>query len=194
MNDPYKVLGVQPGASQEEISKAYKKLAKKYHPDLHPNDKNAEAKMREINDAYNLLRSGKSQNSSGSGDYYKYSSGNEAYDAVRRCIQLRSFYDALRLLDAIQNRDAEWYYLASVTHLGLGNKTTAMNYINRAISMDPDNIEYRQFFEHMSSYGSAYGQRQTGYATVNTQMCFRFLPCLLCFCTGGRCYPWFCWC
>ncbi len=194
MSDPYKVLGVQPGASQEEISKAYKKLAKKYHPDLHPNDKNAEAKMREINDAYNLLRSGKAQSNTGSGDYYKYSSGNEVYAAIRRCLQMRGFYDALRLLDSIQNKDAEWYYLASIAHMGLGNKTTAMNYINRAVSMEPDNIEYRQAFEQMSSLGAYYSQRQTGYTVINAQMCFRCLPWLLCFCTGGRCLPCLCWC
>ncbi len=55
MSDPYKVLGVQPGASDEEIKKAYRTLAKKYHPDLHPNDEAASAKMNEINAAYDIL-------------------------------------------------------------------------------------------------------------------------------------------
>ncbi len=55
MTDPYKVLGVNPGASDEEIKKAYRTLAKKYHPDLHPNDPAASAKMNEINAAYDIL-------------------------------------------------------------------------------------------------------------------------------------------
>ncbi len=49
--DPYKVLGLSPGASDEEVTKAYRKLAKKYHPDLNPNDKETAKKMSEINAA-----------------------------------------------------------------------------------------------------------------------------------------------
>ena len=52
MSNPYAVLGVEPGTSQEDIKKAYINLAKKYHPDLHPNDPAAASKMNEINEAY----------------------------------------------------------------------------------------------------------------------------------------------
>jgi curved DNA-binding protein CbpA len=55
MMDAYKVLGVEPGASQEDIKKAYRTMAKKYHPDLHPGDANAAAKMNDINVAYDIL-------------------------------------------------------------------------------------------------------------------------------------------
>ena len=53
--DYYEVLGVSKGASEEEIKKAYKTLAKKYHPDLHPGDADAEAKFKELNEAYGIL-------------------------------------------------------------------------------------------------------------------------------------------
>ena len=55
VQDPYKVLGVSPSASDEEIKKAYRTLAKKYHPDLNPGDEVAAQRMNEINAAYDIL-------------------------------------------------------------------------------------------------------------------------------------------
>ena len=66
--DPYKVLGLSPGASDEEVTKAYRKLAKKYHPDLNPNDKEAAKKMSEINAAYEQIKNGDTSASAGAGN------------------------------------------------------------------------------------------------------------------------------
>ncbi len=56
--DYYEVLGVQKGSSDDEIKKAYRKMAKQYHPDLHPDDKETEAKFKEVNEAYEVLSDG----------------------------------------------------------------------------------------------------------------------------------------
>ena len=53
--DYYEVLGLSRGASEDEIKKAYRQQAKKCHPDLHPDDKEAEAKFKELNEAYEVL-------------------------------------------------------------------------------------------------------------------------------------------
>lgn len=78
--DPYKVLGVSPGASEEEVTKAYRALAKKYHPDLNPGDAQAAEKMREINAAYDMIKNGganQAQTSGPGGDAYGRSGGND---------------------------------------------------------------------------------------------------------------------
>lgn len=80
--DPYSVLGISPGASDEEVTKAYRKLAKKYHPDLNPGDEEAARKMSEVNDAYEQIKNpsyarsgGPSGASSGAGGYSASGSG-----------------------------------------------------------------------------------------------------------------------
>ena len=68
MGDPYKVLGVEPGASDEEIKKAYRRLAKQYHPDLNPGDEVAARKMKEVNAAYEQIKDPEKYRSSQSGN------------------------------------------------------------------------------------------------------------------------------
>lgn len=71
--DPYEVLGLPHGASMDEVTKAYRQLAKKYHPDLNPGDASAAEKMSEINDAYDRIRRGDTQPS------YSYNSAGSTY-------------------------------------------------------------------------------------------------------------------
>lgn len=75
MRDPYEVLGIPQGASDDEIKAAYRKLAKKYHPDLNGGSAEAEVKMKEVNEAYNILIKHKGNYQSGpSGSGYGGSS------------------------------------------------------------------------------------------------------------------------
>lgn len=74
--DPYEVLGVPQGASEDEIKHAYRRLAKKYHPDLNPGDEAAARRMNEINEAYDRIRNPRddhahAQQTTHSGAYYQ---------------------------------------------------------------------------------------------------------------------------
>lgn len=91
MTDPYSVLGIQPGADEETIKKAYRQKCKQYHPDLHPDDPTCEDKFKEVQAAYSeimRLRSGggsRQQSQSGygqsrsSGSYGGYGQQNAGY-------------------------------------------------------------------------------------------------------------------
>ncbi|MBQ8159526.1 MAG: DnaJ domain-containing protein [Clostridia bacterium] len=76
MNNPFQTLGVSESATEKEITSAYHKLAKQYHPDLHPNDQNAEKKMKEINEAYaeaiRLKKSGQTWQSASQSQHQSY--------------------------------------------------------------------------------------------------------------------------
>ena len=66
--DYYEVLGVQKSATEDEIKKAYRKIAIKYHPDRNPGDKEAEEKFKEAAEAYNVLHDPKTRQHDTGGD------------------------------------------------------------------------------------------------------------------------------
>lgn len=83
ISDPYKVIGVLPTASDEEIAKAYRKMAKKYHPDVNQGAPEAAKRMSEINAAYEQIKSGKTSQNNGGGytGPRAYSSGSSSSGA-----------------------------------------------------------------------------------------------------------------
>ena len=121
MKDPYKVLGVQSNATDEEIKDAYRALVKKYHPDKFADSDLAELaneKMKEVNAAYDeiqKIRSGGNQNrNTHSGGYNPgSSSSSEFYTRVRQLINMGNIYEAEQLLHTTsqETRNAEWNYL-----------------------------------------------------------------------------------
>ena len=222
IEDPYKVLGVSPDASDEEIKRAYRRLAKQYHPDRNPGDAAAAKKMQQINAAYEQIKNPEKaqsqggygqQNYGGYGSYGGYSSygGYDPFGGYRQTYQhqsagdqyQQSAYQYIRYgryqeaLNALQNsaeRNGRWYYLSALAHNGLGNQVTALEHMRRAVSMEPDNMEYLQTLEMLENGGATYRRtagNYRGFTTVGspcTNLCLCYF--LQLFCCRGRCF----WC
>ena len=206
IDDPYKVLGVSPDASDEEIKRAYRRLAKKYHPDLNPGDQEAARRMQEVNAAYEQIKNPEKAAPSGShggygyggydpfGGYYQRQSQAESGDpyqnAAQQYIRFGRYQEALNALGSCTTRDARWYYLSALANDGLGNQVTALEHIRRAVSMEPDNQVYLQTLEILEN-GGAYYRRNAGNFggfEVRGNPCTNFLLCWFVnlFCCGGR--------
>ena len=175
MNDPYSVLGVSPSATDDEIKKAYRKLAKQYHPDIHPDPAFAEKKMAEINAAYDQVlnqRQGKTAGGAGYGGYnyggYNYGGGQQGstpeYTAVRHYLHYRRYREAFNVLNRITDRNAEWYFLSAYAHAGVGNRAQALEFARKAAAMDPQNVEYQQLLQQLQYAGTAYESYGRGFS------------------------------
>ncbi len=145
MNDPYKILGVDRNASDDEIKDAYRKLARKYHPDNYgdnPLSDLAEEKMQEINEAYDAIvnmRKGSKNNGGG------YENSSSDFPEIRRLISQNRLEQALELLDGVppHERNAEWYFLNGTVQYRRGWFDQAYTSFATASRMDPSNMEYR---------------------------------------------------
>ncbi len=227
MQDPYRVLGVSQGASEDEIKKAYRNLAKKYHPDVNNGSPEAEARMKEVNEAYSLVmkmrREGTSGASSqggygGAGGYGGYggygnaggygsyggyggygnygnqgrsTSGDPKMTAARNYVRSGHYQEAMHVLEEIRERSAEWYYLSGEASLGLGNRVAALNYARQAVSMEPNNFEYRALLSRIEGRSANY---QSAGSVFNGQpyvchnpLALCCLTSLLCNCCCGGC-------
>lgn len=165
MRNPYEVLGIKENATKDEIKKAYRELAKKYHPDQHganPLQELAEEKMREINEAYDYLmkngaETGRSSygNAGGSGSGgYSGQGSSAAYQSIRMDIQNGNIAAAESKLNSMKVRDAEWNYLSGLLYLRKGWYDAANSHLSMACKLDPMNMEYRDALNRMN-YGNA---------------------------------------
>lgn len=178
MNDPYSVLGVSPQATDDEVKKAYRDLARKYHPDNYHDNPLADLaseKMKEINEAYDAITKSREKGGSAGGGYsYGYggsayqsqntgqrqSAGRSQYIQIRNLINANNLAQAEAMLNAIATHDAEWYYLMGSVYWRKGWMDQAGQFFRTAATMDPTNIEYRNAVQYMNQGGQAY--RPTG--------------------------------
>ncbi len=158
MKDPYKVLGVSPTASDEEIKAAYRDLTRRFHPDRYVNDEagraHAEEKMKEINEAYSTIARMRSRQTGGAGNLYA---------ELRQMINQGRYAEAEQRLDGIPQTDrpAEWHYLKSIVLMRRGWVNDSLQEIEIACAMAPENTEYHQARESFTRRAAAFGNHYT---------------------------------
>lgn len=250
MRDPYEVLGIQRNATDEEIKKAYRKLSRIYHPDANinnPNKDQAEAKFKEVQEAYRRIMDAREHGDYGYSGYsgyggqsytnrqsgYRDDNGNsegrgysEEYmnfedffrafgfggfdqrystakqnnsdpvelQAAANYINAGHYREALTALSQVpeDHRNGKWYFYSAVAHNSSGNNITAMQHIDRAIALEPANIEYKRFKNMMTDGTAGYRRTTQSYGTpvmeCNNCCCRLMMFNLLCSCCCGGNY------
>ena len=209
MSDPYKVLGISPHASDDEVKQAYRALAKKYHPDRYGESglaSQAAEKMKEINEAYDRIMKQRKEgipyipedtyscpynnysnntaytnNNYGGSQSYQSSSSSRDYTAIYRMINEGRLSEAEQILNGYSptERDAEWYYLMGTISYSKGWLEEAFNYASTACHMAPHVDKYRALYERIVQQRSG---TQGGYVTTRggAADCCDCISCLIC--------------
>ena len=202
MRDPYEVLGVPSSATDEEVKKAYRNLARKYHPDNYHDSPLADValeKMKEINEAYEEVQSMRKNGGAGQSSYGGYGrnpygqnpygaygggyGGDPAFVRVRLSIAQGELNLAEELLNAMSDHNAEWNFLKGAICYRRGWMDEAKRYYETAVQMNPNNPEYRRALDILEGQGTTY--RPNGYGNRSTAVfggdaCTRICGALIC--------------
>lgn len=205
MLDPYSILEVSRGASDEEIKKAYRKLSRKYHPDANinnPNKDQAEEKFKQIQQAYDQIMKEREYGSSYGYEGYggfgnRTNTGYQDEEAIRRqaasnYIQNGHYQEAINVLSSLSHRNGQWYYLSAMANMGLGNNVNALNHIREAVRLEPDNMQYKMTLQRMEGGGAWYQEQQNPFGGMSVggdglcmKLCLANMVCNL-FCPGSH--------
>ena len=210
MNDPYQILGVPEDASDEEIKKAYRELARKYHPDNYhdnPLADLAQEKMKEINAAYEQItkerasgrRTGGAGGAYGGGSYgyggyqsyggygssQSYSGQSSVLQQARIAINTGNISRAEALLANYSDHNAEWNFLKGVVCYRRGWMDEALRYYRTAVQMDPGNAEYRQALDYMEGTDDTAYRPGGSFGTLCSGNPCLSMCCLYTLCSSG---------
>lgn len=237
--DPYKILGVSPTATDEEVKRAYKQLSRKYHPDANinnPNKREAEEMFKKVQQAYQMIMkqrtsggscggSADSYGQSSQGGYYSgsasqgdpfgdfwnmfggyagaggfggfqsfYNESDPDFKSAVRYMQNGYYKEARNVLDSMKIRNGRWYFYSAQVHNGLGNKMAAMDHAKMAVSLEPDNQNYRMLLSLIENGGKWYENRSRQYSSPAysggnfcLKLCLLNLACNICCGGGGFC-------
>ena len=192
--NPYDLLGVSPGATDDEIKKAYRSLSRKYHPDANvgkPGEKEAEEKFKQIQQAYAQIMKEREQGYQGYGYQYGGQTAGGDSDTVEmqaaaNFINSRHFKEAMNVLNGIGNRNAYWYYLSAIANSGLGNNIAAQEMAQQALNMEPNNVQYQMLWQQLQSGRQWYGNMAGGYGrqtiTIDNFCCQMLAMQMFCCC------------
>ena len=187
--NPYEVLGIKEGASEEEIRAAYRELVKKYHPDKYQNNPLAdlaEEKLQEVNEAYDMLMKNINSQGQSSGGYSSgnYNSGGGAdYMQARRYIDANNLAAAENILNRTGDRSAEWFFLKGVIASRKGWYDEAVTNLQTAVNMQPNNVEYNQHLRAIVNQGGMFQNQAAGHgynSQMNDDFCCKALQCYIC--------------
>lgn len=213
--NPYEVLGVPAGASDDEVKRAYRDLTRKYHPDANVNNPLAdlaEEKFKEVQEAYDMIMKEREHGGSGYGSAggfggfggygnsqssgWGQGSGSQQdveMQAAVNFINTRRYRDAINVLNRMPNRTSQWYYLSAAANAGIGNNILARDHAGQAVNMEPNNPQYRQLLNQLEWAGQRYqnspyggGYGMGGSSCGTGNMCCDLcIADQLCECMGG---------
>ncbi len=192
IEDPYAVLGVSRDASDDEIKRAYRELAKRYHPDRNPGDPVAARKMQEVNAAYEQIKNPDPLGGMGAGSRGYTAQGDPFQRSAEQYVYMGRYFDALAALDRSSQRNARWFYLSALANAGIGNQITAAEQIRRAVELEPDNLQYRRALERITGVARDYEEKAGSFRgfTYRSDPCTAFFLCnflSICCCGRGFC-------
>lgn len=162
MNDPYRILGVMPSSSDEEIRTAYRNLMKQYAGD--------DKKLSEITEAFDSIMNERRGSSEQSGGFAE----------VRHQLQNGNYNDADQMLESISEKNAEWYFLKGSVCYAKGWLNEAYTNFSQACRMEPYNPEYNSALRHMSESKNGYMQGDPNERTFGGDRSYGCSVCDIC--------------